>query len=748
MEGLAMQKTFRFVITAIVGTGLLSAQAPRTAEVELKAAQQKADVEGDLNGAIKQYAAIVAKYKSDRAVIAMALVHMAECYQKMGDAESRKIYEQVVKEYADQREAVAMARAHLGGGKTPANTIATRRVWTAPAKADFYGKVSPDGHSVVYTDWDEKGNLFLHDLVTGATRRVTDTADDISGGSGEYGEENAFSRDGRQLAYTWSLGKKGGIELRVVDLQAAGIPRPRPLVANPDLKWIEPCSWSPDGKAIAVAIQRKDRSGQIGIASVQDGSIRVLKSVEWEGLACPLFSPDGRYLAYDIAVPESAGLHEIFAIAADGSSESRALARPGHDSILGWSPDGKRLVFSSDRGGSMGIWDLAFAGGKFQGEPDMLPSNFGAARRSVLGMTSSGSLYSALWDPGAVQSEIRCAEFDFGSGKFIKNPVSVAQPAVLGNGLPSWSPDGRYLAFASMRDSYVAIGIYSAETGQVREIVPSPNFTPSFGYFRSLTWAPDGNSLIVGARGNKQGTGVYRVDAQTGHAALIASAGSPPYVAISPDGNTVYYSKKEIQTDETVIVKRDIASGQEKELLRRKAIGGFNAGVYLSSDGRYLAPIASDGVPGKAGTQLIIRTDGGSHREVGATGPAIFSPDGRYIAALVVDPVSKSGKVLLQETSGGETRDLVQVGAPAAWSPDSRFILTKKRAPDGDHIELWRVPIDGGPPQQLPVENADLIAAPVLVSSDGRHIAFMTPPSTVRKPAEVWVTENFLPAAR
>ena len=40
-------------------------------------------------------------------------MRMAECYQKLGDAESRKIYEQVVKDYADQKEAVTLARARL-----------------------------------------------------------------------------------------------------------------------------------------------------------------------------------------------------------------------------------------------------------------------------------------------------------------------------------------------------------------------------------------------------------------------------------------------------------------------------------------------------------------------------------------------------------------------------------------------------------------------------------------------------------
>ena len=98
----------------------LAAQKPEAAETMMQAAGKKEVVDGDLNGAIKQYAAIVSRYAmSDRAITAKALLRMAECYQKMGDAEGRKIYEQVVREYSDQKAAASEARAHLGGAARP-----------------------------------------------------------------------------------------------------------------------------------------------------------------------------------------------------------------------------------------------------------------------------------------------------------------------------------------------------------------------------------------------------------------------------------------------------------------------------------------------------------------------------------------------------------------------------------------------------------------------------------------------------
>src|SRR5579862_7789498 len=142
MEDSRMRQLLYLGIAAALGAGLLLAQAPRTAEVELKAVQHKAEVEGDLKGAIQDYGAIVAKYKNDRSVVATALVRMADCYQKMGDAEARKLYQHVVKDYADQTEAAAEARARLGGGHH--DSILARRIWAGEG-VDSEGSLSADG---------------------------------------------------------------------------------------------------------------------------------------------------------------------------------------------------------------------------------------------------------------------------------------------------------------------------------------------------------------------------------------------------------------------------------------------------------------------------------------------------------------------------------------------------------------------------------------------------------------------------
>jgi lipopolysaccharide biosynthesis regulator YciM len=117
-------------LAAILAAGAESNEAER----QLRAAMNAELVNGDLKVAIRQYGEIAAKYKNNRAVAAMALVRLAECYEKMGDARTRKVYEQVVRVYGDQKDAVALARTRLAGGasKPTGSGMTARQVWAGP----------------------------------------------------------------------------------------------------------------------------------------------------------------------------------------------------------------------------------------------------------------------------------------------------------------------------------------------------------------------------------------------------------------------------------------------------------------------------------------------------------------------------------------------------------------------------------------------------------------------------------------
>src|SRR5262245_26671394 len=92
----------------------LGAQKQQDVERQLKAAINTEMVDRDLKGAIEQYKKVVAS--GNRPLVAQALLHMADCYRKLGDAQANKVYEQITREYADQRDVAAQAQAYLGVG--------------------------------------------------------------------------------------------------------------------------------------------------------------------------------------------------------------------------------------------------------------------------------------------------------------------------------------------------------------------------------------------------------------------------------------------------------------------------------------------------------------------------------------------------------------------------------------------------------------------------------------------------------
>ncbi len=152
----------------------------------------KERAEGNLEEAIAIYKQAVKEAGADRALAARALVQIGQCYEKLGNAEARKAYQQVMRDYADQAEQVTVARSRLaalssGAAAERQSTMTIRRV----PNLDMYAKPSPDGKYLAYTDWTT-GNLAILEVATGATRLLT--KDGSWGDVTQYAEFSAWSR--------------------------------------------------------------------------------------------------------------------------------------------------------------------------------------------------------------------------------------------------------------------------------------------------------------------------------------------------------------------------------------------------------------------------------------------------------------------------------------------------------------------------------------------------------------------------
>jgi Tol biopolymer transport system component len=693
-----MNKMFLMSIAALLIAALQTTRAQQgDAHIEklLARAHHKATVDGDLTGAIEEYKRIVATADS-RAAKAQALVSMAECYHKLGDAQATAVYRRVLREYPDQKDAVTVARGRIGGVEEARETgIMLRKVWDGRASentAAVLTTVSRDGRRLSYIPF-ATGTVNLRDLVTGADRPVT--ADDFNAGP------SVISSDGRHVAYEWYGGKHGS-ELRIVNVQGNGTPPFRRLYEGADVGQITPMDFSPDGATIAVTLVRKDRTKQIGLVNTQTGGLTVLKSVDWRGPTRIFFSPDGRDLAFDLPASESSFERDVFVLAADGSREIPTVVHPANDIVMGWSPDGRHLLFASDRrGGAMGLWALPFLARKAQGQPELVKDSIGSAWS--MGVTSSGHLY--LGAAGG-DRDIAVASIDVKTGKQVGSSVKPITSFIGTNLQPAWSPDGKSLAYISLR-SYNPVfnitrilAIRSAATGEVREL------RPNLVYFNQLSWAPDGSALATGGTDFKGRDGVFRIDARTGEVSpiVLSDDASNAYPQWSRDGARIYYRVRQPRTREFAFIERELASGHEREIVR------------------------------------------------GDLGSISLSPDGKWIAAQQVNRATNSESVVVIPVSGGDPKELLRVSQPARvnrytgmpWTPDGRGVLVRTRLAD-DSGELWLVPVGDEPAYKIDVNVEAWATGPVGVISlhpDGRQLAFLTGEAT----SEVWRLENFLPA--
>ncbi|MGA8027604.1 MAG: hypothetical protein WB992_10685 [Bryobacteraceae bacterium] len=336
-------------ITALV-TGILFAQ--NQAGVELEGAIVKEQVAGDLNAAIAAYRKIAGESSAPRSVKAKALLHLAGCYAKLGNEQSRKVYEQIIREYGDQ-PAAAQARVRLAYNETrlsrPAKNLTPQRLTSnTPELAVQSAGLSPDGKFLAYSD---QLGIHIRSMETRETRLVENT------------QKHLFlhwSHDSRTLQTQLEnkAGERTVTEFSVDGELSKSFPFEQLYISSPDGR--SRAKESADSCRISVQTSGGGPWQDIWIGP---GKHRI-DQFEW--------SPNSRAIAilsaeYGANGYQSASTLELVEVAGAGKIK-KVLVGPKHNLVIGaiaWSSS-NRLIMTVNRNTTpnqyeSNLWELRFA---------------------------------------------------------------------------------------------------------------------------------------------------------------------------------------------------------------------------------------------------------------------------------------------------------------------------------------------------------------------------------------------------
>ena len=422
----------------------------------------------------------------------------------------------------------------------------------------------------------------------------------------------------------------------------------------------------------------------------------------------PSFSPDGQQVAFDWN-SETEDNYDIYVKLVGETNALRLTTDPATEWGAAWSPDGKRIAFRRNQPGAPGIW---------------LVSPLGGAAQKLAELRTAGQMF---WSPdgkwlavGVVPSdatEVRGIVLVPVDGSELRRITQRQAPAA--DLHPTFSPDGRLLAFASCASAYNCdVFVQQLDSEYAPREAPR-RITEQNLAISGLAWSRDGEAVTYsGSWSWGLAFRLWRVRSDgAGQPERLDLAGFRAMTpSVAPVGNRLAFQRGTSNCD----VWRYQLGGVPEPFLK-SSVGDYSA--QFSPDGGRIA-FSSDRsgdvievwTAGADGSNPVQLTRGLGHAQ--ATNR--WSPDGRLI---VFDSLEREGgsKVYVVDASGGRPRRVSSATADElnpSWSRDGKRIYFFSNRTGRN--EIWRIALGGGAAERV-TENGGFVA---FESTDGRTLFY------------------------
>ncbi|MEE8367356.1 MAG: protein kinase [Thermoanaerobaculia bacterium] len=439
-------------------------------------------------------------------------------------------------DWSPDGERIVFVRGGLEGAELRtigADGSGERFLYRAEGRALAFPRWSPDGSNIASSPVVPGANVaepkvLLVDVESGSARTLA-----------------ASVAVGQPFALTWSIGGEALIYAQPLNQTpiAAGMVLVRHDVTSNrghPLAFLEAIVTSLDILSEGVLVVGTERSSgglrewEVGDGSEQEGHwLTRGSSVDRQ----PAYSPDGKRVIFS---SNRTGNLDLWEISTGDGTVRRLTDHPADDWDPAYSVDGRDIIWSSDRGGNFEIW-IAEADGR---NPRQVTNDgFDAENPS---MTADGEwiVYNSSHPEKG------------GVWKIRPDGKDATHLAAGATGLPEVSPDGRHIVFSTqITSSTVLLEVVRIEDGAK---VPfriscegdaATRYTITLGRAR---WLPDGKGIAFVC--GDGGLGIYRQDFRPGtdtratRRVLVSGddASAPESFGISPDGRRITVAEIEI----------------------------------------------------------------------------------------------------------------------------------------------------------------------------------------------------------